>query len=52
MRNIATDYPTISNDSCRLVSRIPGVLNKAMVIDDVSDNEGMVKSGVKVDDNI
>lgn len=44
--------PTISNESCCLASRIRGVLNKAMVIDDVSDIEGMVRSRVKVYDNL
>ena len=40
--------PTISNDSCCLVSRIRGILNKAIVVDGVSDIEGMVRSVPKV----
>lgn len=38
---------TISNGSCSLVSRIRGALNKAMVVDDVSEIEGIVRSTLK-----
>ena len=37
------EQPTISNDSCCLVSRIRGALNKAIIVDGVRDIEGVVK---------